>query len=180
MRMWLARLLIQIAEAALFAFLLFWLRSLAPSYGENDAARVFSMVLIVAVPLALATGRWSDRVGRPMLPLAICAAISSAGLLIMAMAPDLTGAVTGYLLFGVASVIFLSLHTSQTLRVLPRPQDRGRDLGLFNLTNTVPSMIIPWLTLSLVPAFGFDGLFWLLAALCAVACALVATISRRT
>ena len=177
-RMWFARLLVQIAEAALFAFLLFWLRSLSPGYGENDAARIFSLVLTIAVPLALVAGRWSGRVRRPILPLAICAGLSAAGLVLMAAAADIAAAIGGYLLFGIASVIFLSLHSSQTLRVLPRPQTRGRDLGLFNLTNTVPSIIIPWLTLALVPAFGFGGLFWLLAALCAAACVLVATMVR--
>ncbi|MEL6753662.1 MAG: MFS transporter, partial [Pseudomonadota bacterium] len=49
--------------------------------------------------------------------------------------------------------------------VLPRPERRGRDLGIFNLTNTIPALIMPWLTLALVPVFGFGGLFFLLAAL---------------
>lgn len=113
-----------------------------------------------------------------MLPLAVSAGISAAGLAMMALAPSLEFAIAGYMLFGVASMLFLALHSGQTLRVLPRPQTRGRDLGLFNLTNTVPSMIIPWLTLSLVPLFGFAGLFWVLAALCALASLLVAAIAR--
>ena len=43
--------------------------------------------------------------------------------------------------------------------------DERRDLGVVNLTNTVPSLIMPWLTLALVPSFGFSGLFALLALL---------------
>jgi predicted MFS family arabinose efflux permease len=124
-------------------------------------------------------GRWSDKQDRPILPLALAASLSCAGLIIMALAATITAAIAGYLVFGIASILFLSLHSSQTLRVLPKPQNRGRDLGLFNLTNTVPSLIIPWLTLSLVPLFGFSGLFWLLAALCAAASALLFAISRR-
>ena len=178
-RMWLARLLVQIAEAALFAFLLFWLRSLAPGYGENAAARIFSVVLVVAVPLALFAGRWSDRVQRPMLPLAVCAGLSTLGLVAMALADRLEPAIAGYMLFGIASAVFLSLHSSQTLRVLPRPATRGRDLGLFNLTNTIPSLIIPWLTLSLVPVFGFAGLFWVLAVLCGIAALLIAALAGK-
>ena len=141
-------------------------------------SRIFSTVLVIAVPLALVAGRWSDRVRRPMLPLAAGAACSAGGLLLMASAGSLQGAIAGYMLFGVASMLFLALHSSQTLRVLPRPDTRGRDLGLFNLTNTVPSMIIPWLTLSLVPLFGFAGLFWVLAALCTLAALLVVAIAR--
>ena len=48
---------------------------------------------------------------------------------------------------------------------LPAPQHRGRDLGVFNLTNTVPGMVMPGLTVMLVPQFGYDALFVLFAAL---------------
>ncbi len=178
-RMWLARLLVQIAEASLFAFLLLWFRSLDAGFGENDAANIFALVLGLAVFLALAAGHWSDRANQPILPLIGGAAIAAVGLLIMAFAPSLTFAIAGYVVFGLASSVFLALHTSQTLRVLPRPQTRGRDLGIFNLTNTVPSLIMPWLTLALVPAYGFDALFLLLAGLAVIASALLLAMPRR-
>jgi MFS family permease len=178
-RMWLARLLVQIAEASLFAFLLLWFRSLDSDFGENEAANIFALVLGLAVFLALAAGRWSDRANRPIFPLVWGSAIAAAGLLIMSFAPSLPFAIAGYVAFGLASSVFLALHTSQTLRVLPRPQTRGRDLGIFNLTNTVPSLIMPWLTLALVPAYGFDALFLLLAGLAFVASALLLTMPRQ-
>jgi MFS family permease len=178
-RMWLARLLVQIAEASLFAFLLLWFRSLDPDFGENDAASIFALVLGLAVFLALAVGRWSDRANRPIFPLVWGSAIAAAGLLIMSFAPSLPFAIAGYVAFGLASSVFLALHTSQTLRVLPRPQTRGRDLGIFNLTNTVPSLIMPWLTLALVPAYGFDALFLLLAGLALIASVLLLTMPRQ-
>lgn len=75
--------------------------------------------------------------------------------------------------------MFLALHSSQTLRVLTKPRTRGRDLGLFNLTNTVPSLIMPWFALALVPTFGFSALFLLLSGLAALACMLLLSITRR-
>ena len=178
-RMWFARLLVQIAEAGLFAFLLFWLRSLAVGLDEADSARIFSAVLVVSVPLALAAGRWSDTAQRPFLPLVISAVLTSIGLLTMAAAPSAEIAIGGYVLFGIASMVFLALHSSQTLRVLPRPATRGRDLGLFNLTNTVPSLIAPWLALSIVPVFGYDAMFVVLAGLALAAALLVGTLARK-
>lgn len=178
-RMWLARLLVQIAEASLFAFLLLWFRSLDPDFGENDAASIFALVLGLAVFLALAVGRWSDRANRPILPLVWGSAIAAIGLLVMSFAPNLPFAIAGYVAFGLASSVFLALHSSQTLRVLPRPHTRGRDLGIFNLTNTVPSLIMPWLTLALVPTYGFGALFLLLAALAIIASALLLTMPRQ-
>jgi MFS family permease len=177
-RMWLARLLIQIAEAALFAYLLFWFTGIDETIRDSDTARIFAVVLGMAVPLAIVVGRWSDSRSRPIIPLAACAVTTAGGLAVMAFAQGMALAIAGYVLFGLAASVFLSLHTAQTLRVLPRAQHRGRDLGLFNLTNTVPSLIMPWLALKLVPVFGYSGLFWLLASLALVAAMLLASLAR--
>jgi MFS family permease len=176
-RMWLARLLVQIAEAALFAYLLLWFRSLDPTISDNRTASVFSFVLLLAIPIALIAGRLADKFDRPILPLTICAAVSAIGLASMALATSLLSAIAGYVLFGTAAAVFLSLHSAQTLRVLPNANRRGRDLGIFNLTNTVPSLIMPWLTLLLVPLFGFEALFALLALLAGIASLLLLTLS---
>ncbi len=178
-RMWLARFAVQIAEASLFAYLFFWLVSLESGVSDNQSARLFSLVLLVSAPLALVVGRWSDRNDRPIAPLRACAAVSALGLVGMALATDLTAAMLGYALFGIASAVFLSLHAAQTLRILPRPDRRGRHLGLFNLANTVPSLVMPLLAMALIPVVGYPGLFAALALLAGAASlllmALVAT-----
>ena len=161
-----------------FAFLLFWFIAIDETTTDNDTATIFSLVLGISVPLAMVVGRWSDRSQRPILPLVLGSGVGSLGLLIMAFSDSMAVAVVGYVVFGLSTSIFLALHSSQTLRVLPRPRTRGRDLGLFNLTNTVPSLIMPWLTLALVPVFGFAALFMLLAALCMIACVLLITLPR--
>ena len=172
-RMWLARLLVQIAEASLFAFLLLWFRSLDPTMSEGRVAGTFTIVLGGAVIFALLLGRWSDVHQRPISPLIFSAICAAVGLAIMAIASGMTTAIAGYVIFGLASSIFLALHGSQTLRVLPNPARRGRDLGIFNLTNTVPSLIMPWLTLALVPLYGFSALFIVLALLALTAALLL-------
>jgi MFS family permease len=177
-RMWLARLLVQVAEAALFAYLYVWFRTIAADFGDQDTARVFGVVLLLAVPATLLVGRWADRHDRPILPLALCAAVTAVALLLMAMASTLPLAIAAYALFGLVSSMFLALHSAQTLRVLPLPQHRGRDLGLFNLTNTLPSLVMPGLTLAMVPVFGFSGLFMVLALLVGLAALLLSTILR--
>lgn len=175
-RMWSARLLVQISEAALFAFLYFWFLSVDDTMNDARVAQIFGAILVCAIPLALLAGRWSDRRQRPFRPLPICVAMSTAGLLVMAMSTSLPPALGGYVIFGLSTAIFLSLHTGQTLRVLPRAENRGRDLGIFNLANTVPSLIMPWLTLALLPAFAFQGLFLALALCTATAGLLLWTI----
>jgi len=179
LRMWAARLLVQVAEGGMFAFLLYWLRSLSPGYPENGAANIFSLVLVGAVPLSLLLGRWSDRHGKPLVPLVAAALLCACGMLVMAAAASLPYAIAGYVLFGLAAAVFLALHSGQILRVLPAPQHRGRDLGLFNLTNTVPGMVMPWLTVLLVPQFGYAALFVLFAVLALGSAGLLAGSIRR-
>jgi MFS family permease len=164
-RMWTARLLIQIAEASLFAFLLLWFRSIDPGFEENRIATIFTAVMACAVIVALLIGHWSDRYDRPIPPLIFSALAVALGLLVMASVKSIAMAILGYALFAMAGSVFLALHSSQTLRVLQSPKHRGRDLGLFNLTNTMPSMVMPWLTLAIVPVYGFGALFTLLCLL---------------
>jgi MFS family permease len=128
--------------------------------------------------VALAAGRWADRRGRPYVPLGVAAAAAALGLVAMAGATALPMAMAAFALFALASAAFLALHSAQTLRVLVRPERRGRDLGLFNLTNTIPSLIMPWLTLGMVPRFGFSGLFLLLAGLSLVGALLLVRPAR--
>jgi MFS family permease len=177
-RMWLARLLVQIAEAALFAYLLIYFRTLDPGVDESRIARLFGAVLVAALPIAILVGRRADLSTRPARPLAICACFSAAGLLAMSAASNVGQAVAAYIIFGLATTVFLSLHSGLTLRVLPSPANRGRDLGIFNLTNTVPSLIMPWLTIVIVPARGFAGLFVVLAVLASASAALLFSLRR--
>jgi MFS family permease len=164
-RMWLARLAVQVAEATLFAYLFFWLVSLDPAVSDNQAARLFGVIMVISAPLALGAGRWSDNRDRPLAPLRVCAMLSALGLLAMSLATTLPLAMLAYSLFGLSGAVFLALHSAQTLRFLPRPERRGRDLGLFNLANTLPSLVMPWLAIGLIPLFGFPVLFLLLALL---------------
>lgn len=177
--MWVARFLVQISEATLFAYLYYYFRSIDPSRDAGSIARLFGFVLCAAVPLALVIGRWSDRRGKPILPL-VCAAVCIATALIaMSQAASASEATAAYVLFGFATTIFLSLHSAQTLRVLRNADRRGRDLGIFNLTNTAPSLIMPWLTVTIVPEFGFPTLFMLLAFLAVAAAMILVTIAWR-
>lgn len=177
-RMWVARLLMQISGAALASYLYFWLRALDPAMGDSEKTALFAGGLTASIVIAFAIGQWTDRHGRPFAALSVLAAASAAGLVAMALAGDPTEAKLAYFVFAAAGATFLALHASQTLRVLPDPARRGRDIGIFNLTNTAPSLVMPWLAISVVPGFGFDRLLLLLALLALGAAACLATIPR--
>jgi MFS family permease len=177
-RMWVARLLMQISGAALASYLYFWLRALDPAMGDGEKTVLFSGGLSASVAVALMLGRWTDRHGFPFFVLSLISAIAALALAAMAFATDPAIAKLAYVLFATAGATFLALHASQTLRVLRDPAQRGLGIGLFNLTNTAPSLVVPWIAISVVPGFGFGRLFLVLALLALCAAALLATMPR--
>lgn len=161
--LWLARLLVQIAGAMLFAFLLYYFQSLAVPETQAQVALISAVTLACAFPITLAFGRLSDRLG-PRKPFLIAAALVAAvGLGLMAMDGGTTQSIIGYGTFGCATAVYLSLHSAYSMQLLPSPGRRGRDMGILNLTNTLPSIIAPLLAIWLVPGRGFSLLLTVLA-----------------
>jgi MFS family permease len=177
-RMWVARLLIQISGAALASYLYFWLRAIDPGIGRGEMTALFAGSLSVSVVTSLALGRWSDRHGHGFRVLSVLAAVAGVALIGMAHVGGVVAAKAAYVLFATAGATFLALHASQTFRVLGDPARRGLGIGLFNLTNTAPSLVMPWIAISVVPAFGFQRLFLILALLALAASFLLATTSH--
>ena len=60
------------------------------------------------------------------------------------------------------------------MQQLTNPRHHGRDLGLFNLTNTLPALVTPLIAVSVIGAIGYSGLLGLLAAVMIIPALLVA------
>lgn len=174
---WFARLFVQIACSVLFSFFLYYFQSLpGEMVSVGTVARTGGITMLVAIPLALLLGHASDRIGarRPFL---IGAAFAmAAGLGVMGTTAALPVAIAGYALFGCASSIFLALQSVYTMQLLPSPNHRGRDLGLFNLTNTLPSFLAPVLAVTLVSGESFAVLMGTLALLTLLSAVLIALV----
>ena len=173
---WTARLLVQIAGSVLFVFLLYFFQSLPTAATQNQVARISAVTLLIAFPLTLMLGRISDRLG-PRKPFLVGSALAGAmGLALMSFGNGLPFAIAGYALFSCATAIFLSLHNAYAMQLLPSPSRRGRDMGLMNLTNTLPAFISPALAMWLVPGRGFGLLLLVLAGALVVAAICVALV----
>lgn len=144
-----ARLLVQVAGAVLFADLLYLLEE--PGSGDAGAtlARTGTLLMLAnlaPLPVAVACGRWSDRLGRRKPLLLATAVVAGIGLTVMAAAAEWTGRAAGFLVFSIGWGSFLPLQVGQIIRLLPDPARRGRDLGIVNLANTAPVLIGQGLT----------------------------------
>ncbi|WP_457349649.1 MFS transporter [Sphingomonas sp. UYP23] len=140
----------------------------APAARGGVPAQVGGLIFmanLVPLPLALVFGRWSDRSGRRKPFLMAAVALDVAGLVVMGGASDLTAAAIGFCLFSSGWTTFLTLQIGFVMQLLPNPRRRGRDLGLINLSNTVPVLIGPALAWWLATPRSFATLFFALAAL---------------
>lgn len=160
---WLVRLIVQVAGSVLFGFMFYYFQSLPKPPSEARIAELSALALLIAFPLGLAFGSVSDRLRRRRPFLLAALLIAAFGLQIMAWSSALVPSAVGYLLFGSGSGVFLALHSGYAMQLLPSPAHHGRDLGVMNLTNTLPALLAPLLTLWLVPRQGYATLFTLLA-----------------
>ena len=175
---WLARFFVQISEALLFAFVFYFLRDLlGGQLGVKDYALINAGVYLAAIPVALAIGIASDRRGRRKGPLLAMIGVLAAGFGIMGASADPRLVIAAYVLCVIGSTVFLSLHSAFVMQYLPRRDRLGRDLGIINLTNTLPSIFGAPLALLVVPAWGYSGLLLLLAVSMAIPTALIARLS---
>ncbi|HEX8554613.1 MAG TPA: MFS transporter [Sphingomonas sp.] len=154
----LARFLSQIAGAVLFGYLFYYFQSLPGTPSGADVAQWSAASLTLAFPVALLFGRLSDRLRARKPFLVIAASGAALGLALMATRTELALAIGGYVLFGCANAVFLALLSGHAFRLLPSHGRRGRDLGVLNLGNTVPSVVAPLLAIGMVPGRGFGPL----------------------
>jgi MFS family permease len=167
--LWMSRLCVQIANVVPFTYLLFLFQEVAgrdrPIAMASRLGWLTAAIYLVSVPLALVIGRLSDRIGRRKPFLLALALAGAVGLTTMAVAVRWPVLVAGYAVFAVTSAAFLALQSSYAMEVLPSPKNRGRDLGLLNLANTLPSVVGAALTWSLAPDARFGTVLITLAGL---------------
>lgn len=180
---WLSRLLVQIAGNVLSLYLVYYFVSIDPDLSAakqvGPIGQLMTIAYLLPLPVAVLLGRWSDRVGRRKPFLVAAALLAALGLLGLALARDWTMAAGAFALYAMGSSVFLSIHSGFAMQLLPSAEHRGRDLGLINLTNTLPALIGPALAWALSTPRDFGPIMLLLAALTLIGGALVLGIRQQ-
>jgi MFS family permease len=155
---WASRILFQVAGNGLSTYGFFYFLSVLDredisktSVEANPIVATMTGSTIVAVLLTLLAGRLSDRILRRKPFLAAGAVGMATGLSVMAFAKSWGIAAIGHALAMSGLSVFLAIHSAMAMQLLPNPAHRGRDLGILNLTNTLPAMVAPLLALALAP-----------------------------
>jgi len=166
---WCARLLFQIAGCVLQLYLLYYFESIEPDVPKQELAshvgHLLTVSFIAPLPIALLFGRLSDRLDRRKPFLVAAAIVAAIGLAGMAVAHDWIIGALAFTLYTIGYAVFLPLQAAFSMQLLPDPRHRGRDLGLLNLTNTLPSLLGPLLTWWLASPRDFAMVMAMLAVL---------------
>jgi MFS family permease len=177
---WLTKAMIMSGYIGVVAFLTLYL---ATNFGMNKneqaafngEAQTISVVFMVI--FSIVGGRLSDRFARRRIFVTVAGIVAGVGILLVASA-SLVGAgglpiiLVGMGVLGIGMGLFFAVDQAMCLDVLPNPQEAAKDLGVLNIANTLPGLLIPLLAGSVLLPIGralFGNGYVLLFAFVAVA-----------
>jgi MFS family permease len=157
---WITRLLVNIGNHMVTLYLLFFLADavhlkettgLEPAFGVLVLTGLYAVFVIITSVLG---GRLSDRMGKRK-PLVIASSVIIAlASLILAFAPTWVGGIVGASVLGIGFGAYLAVDFALITQVLPSAADRGKDLGVINIANSLPQVIAPALAWPFVTLWG--------------------------
>ncbi|TDV46836.1 MFS transporter [Actinophytocola oryzae] len=166
---WLTRALLNLSNAIAIVYLLYYLQDVV-GYPEPDSG-VFILTAVYAVTLLLtvvAGGVWSDRTSRRRVFVCWAGIVMSLASLLLGFWPTWTGAITAAAVLGLGFGVYLSVDFALMTEVLPAAGDRGKDLGVINVANSLPQVIAPALAAPIVTYLGGYPVLYVLSAVVGV------------
>jgi MFS family permease len=110
---------------------------------EQGLAFLTAVSTIANLAAGLASGLASDRLGRRKAFTSLGALAMATAILGLALAPVWPVVMVCYALFGCGAGCYYAVDIALITQVLPSVRTAGKDLGIINLSNTVPQVIAP-------------------------------------
>jgi MFS family permease len=153
---WLSRFLLVTGTAFLTTYQSYYLIDKLGYDVQQVPSLIFKGMLVQAVMIIIASllsGRASDASGRRKIYVLLSASVYGAGLWTMAAANVFPTFLIGMALTGIGQGVFFAVELALVTQILPdRELNAAKDLGMFNIANTLPQ--------SVAPALG-PGILWL-------------------
>ncbi|MFD1213738.1 MFS transporter [Arthrobacter sp. GCM10027362] len=152
---WLTRFLVNLGNSLFTLYLFYFLQDAVgfpdPAAGVLILTGIYAAVVVVTAVLG---GRWSDAVGRRK-PFVVASSLTIAtASVIMATVPTWPAALAGAAVLGAGFGMFLAVDFALLTQVLPNALDRGKDLGVINIANSLPQVLAPLLAAPIVLHLG--------------------------
>jgi MFS family permease len=143
---WITRFLVVLGNAFVTTYLLFFARDvleLAPTEADTTVAGILTYYIAALLIFALVTGPLSDRVGKVRVFVMIASFIIASSLVILAFSRDVGMVTVAAIVMGAGFGSYTAVDLALISRVLPRPEDRAKDLGVVNIANALPQVLAP-------------------------------------
>jgi MFS family permease len=171
---WLTRFLVNLGNALGTLYLFFYLQDEVAYADPEGGVLILSLIYSVCVVVtAVWSGRRSDRAGRRRVFVTISGVVMSMAALLLATWPSWPVAIVGAVILGVGFGVFLSVDFAILTEVLPAAADRGKDLGVINIANSLPQVLAPAVAAPVIAWLGGYQTLYVVAAVIGLAGALL-------
>ncbi|HEY0260752.1 MAG TPA: MFS transporter [Lacisediminihabitans sp.] len=164
---WAVRFLLSAAWAAntYFSFVLLQ-RFHVPTEEVSPMILVTTLIGIVCLGvMAWLTGWLSDKIHRQK-PFVVGGGIVLAvGLVVMAFTPSIPVMFVGVAIMSLGFGGFMATDFALCIRMLPDPEESGKDFAVLNIAQTLPTSVVPFIAPALLAIGGFPAFFGGLAVL---------------
>ncbi len=183
---WIGRCLVQTAFSMAQIYLLLYLQETFAAHvatgwtPEAEMARMAVVFGVANAAVGVLAGRASDLLGRRKLFVFGGAIVLGGAMLGLALARGWLGVAISYGVLGCGAGCYFAVDLALIAQVLPSASTVGRDLGVINLSNTVPQIAAPAIAgvLLAAPDTSIRWVFALAAVLAVVGAGMVLPIRR--
>jgi MFS family permease len=143
---WITRFLVVLGNAFVTTYLLFFARDvleLSPTEADTTVAGILTYYILALLVFALVTGPLSDRTRRIKVFVIGASLTIASALVILAFARDVGMVTVAAVVMGAGFGAYTAVDLALISRVLPRPEDRAKDLGVVNIANALPQVLAP-------------------------------------
>ena len=154
--LWFARAMVQLSASFVLLYLFLHVAGLIAddtAWQGQSATSFISLLSLggaaMAVPTAVACGRFSDRVRSRQKIMVGAALMLSMSLILLGRRPDPWVFGFAFTVFQMGLAAYLSVDTALVAQLIGHHARRGAILGVMNLTNTLPAILVPTFTLQM-------------------------------
>ncbi len=177
---WITRFLMNLGTALLLLYLLYYLKdaiNLTDAEAESGVFRLTVIFGVCTVVTAIVGGIWSDRLGKRKVFVIASGLVAATALVLLAFVTTWTGAIIGTVVLGVGYGIYTAVDFAMITEVLPKAEDRAKDLGVINIANALPQVLAPVVAGGILGlGFGYSTLYLVAAAVSVLGSVLVVNI----
>jgi MFS family permease len=181
---WLTRFLINLGNALVILYLLYYLKDaidLTAKEAEDGVFVLTGLYGVVTVVTAIVGGIWSDRIGRRKPFVIWSGLIAASALLLLGFASTWAMAVVGAVILAIGFGTYTAVDFAMITQVLPHADDRAKDLGVINIANALPQVLAPGVAAVILSLdLGYSGLYVVAAAVSVLGSVLVTRIRSLT